>query len=149
MKTLSVAEAAYLAGIIDGEGTITVSRKKDHNGMRGGYAYRPYVAVANTNILVLEWCRRVTGIGRVGVSGSRHGPRQKQGYRWQLWSQKAGQLLRAIRPYLVIKIKQADILILMIESARDGVGRDGLTTTERQFQIETYETLKLLNKRGR
>ncbi len=42
-------ESAYLAGIIDGEGTITLTKD-------GEFRY-PAVSVASTTIEILEWCK--------------------------------------------------------------------------------------------
>lgn len=147
MNSLSAPQAAYLAGLLDGEGTITVSRQTNQKGMLGGFAYRPYVAVSNTDLRLLEWCQRTTGFGHVRKS-SRPKAGHKQGYAWEVWSQKAGQLLRAVLPYLVIKRGQSELLLSLIESTRDGVGRSGLTAQERELKIGVYESVKILNKRG-
>ena len=75
-------------------------------------------------------------------------PGHKQAWRWEVWSQKAGAVLVAVRPYLVVKGDQADLLLAFTRQATRRPGRDGLTHEERRFQIETYEQLKALNQRG-
>ncbi len=92
IKKLSETEKAYIAAILDGEGSVGISRKKDNKGMRAGYAIRPIVSVTNTREDLIHWLVEKTGLGtciRSKVTNSRH----KAAWRWQLWSQQARQLL--------------------------------------------------------
>jgi hypothetical protein len=147
MNVLTPTQCAYIAGIIDGEGTITVSRKSDHKGMKRGYCFRPYVSVSNTNKLLLVWLQQTTGLGRLYKYASCK-PRCKQAWQWQLWSNQAGQLLTAVLPHLLVKSGQAELLLGFIKVKRDGVGRAGLSAIEWSRQEETYEQIKQLNRRG-
>ena len=145
--SITVAQAAYLAGIIDGEGFVGLSKKKDLKGVRGGYSYRPYIGVSNTCKSVIDWIAGVTKIGNVRANSPPKAG-HKPSWRWEAWSQKASYVLRAVRPYMVIKTRQADLIILYTATATRHPGNPGLTVEERQFQIDTYEKLKAINKRG-
>lgn len=57
VKTLNVEEAAYLAGIVDGEGTITLASKNK------GQNRRLAITVSNTDRELLEWILKVVGVG--------------------------------------------------------------------------------------
>jgi hypothetical protein len=57
-KTLSPVEAAYMAGLIDGEGTVTLSRRH-RNDQR-----QLVVSIANTERRLLEWTFDTVGAGR-------------------------------------------------------------------------------------
>lgn len=59
VKRLSSSEAAYVAGIIDGEGTITLTRTH-----RGEYR-RPIVSISSTELPLLSYVQRVVGAGRI------------------------------------------------------------------------------------
>jgi hypothetical protein len=56
VKTLSPLDAGYLAGLIDGEGTITLSRR-NLNKQRG-----LVVTISNTEISILTHVQKITGV---------------------------------------------------------------------------------------
>jgi len=64
-------EAAYVAGLIDGEGTISLTRK--HAGENRQLA----VSIANTELAILEYALRVIGVGKITrkrTSQAHHAP---------------------------------------------------------------------------
>lgn len=109
MKKLSKTDAAYLAGIIDGEGTVFVSRtdsSKSAKACKRGFAYRSGLAVSMTNRSIVLWMKRITGIGKIsGVR--RHKKNHKPGFRWSVWSKQASTLLLLLYPYLKLKRRHA------------------------------------------
>jgi hypothetical protein len=150
MKPITVAQAAYIAGILDGEGTITISRKRGNTAKAGKRRvfYRPFVQVCLTTPNVLTWLVEVTGLGHVATNKSARTSRQKPSWRWSLWSNQARQLLEATLPYLIIKKTQAELLIEFCKKKRDNVGRNGLSDAEWAFQVCVHRTIALLNQRG-
>ena len=58
-KQLSPCEAAYVAGIIDGEGTITLTRT--HRGENR----RPVVSISSTERPLLSYALKGVGAGRI------------------------------------------------------------------------------------
>lgn len=147
VKTLTATQAAYIAGMIDGEGCISISRKKDLS-MKRGVAYRLVVIIASTNTEVLPWIAEVTGVGHVKKIVNRWQLTHKDAYNWHVWSVKAAELLKQTLPYMIIKKQQALLGIEFIESKRDGVGKKGLSDAEWAAQVSTYDQMKVLNKRG-
>lgn len=147
IKVLTAEQAAYIAGILDGEGSITISKKNDHTGMRRGVCYRPCVSVANTNELLLLWLQATTGLGGIS-SKAPSNPRHRQAWKWSVWSQQARQLLEVVSPYLLLKREQAELVLDFVRSQRRGVGRDGLSEEEWSRQADTHGKLLQLNKRG-
>jgi hypothetical protein len=95
----------------------------------------------------MYWLLEVTGLGNIWF-GQRKDNRHKDHYRWGLWSIQASQLLQAIRPYMIIKTRQADLGMRFIAAKRDGVGRNGLTDAEWMFQKDVHEAIMTLNRRG-
>jgi hypothetical protein len=59
VRKLTTAERAYLAGLLDGEGTITLTRK-----YRGAHRHL-LVSISNTERSVLAWVQKVVGAGRI------------------------------------------------------------------------------------
>ena len=58
VKTLSPLDAGYLAGIIDGEGTITLTQR-NQNKQRG-----LVVTVSSTEMSILKYVQKITGVGK-------------------------------------------------------------------------------------
>ena len=113
VEGLGTAELAYLAGIIDGEGcvTITAHQNKYESSKSVSPSFVAHVSVANTDVRLMDWLTSRLG-GWVGLK-RRNYPcsRQKPVYTWQLTSDRARAMLRIVRPYLVLKGAQADIVM--------------------------------------
>lgn len=110
--TRKQTERAFLAGIIEGEGTIYVRKQKT-----GGHEYRyPTVRVAMTDPDVLETCLSMAGLGR--INGPYENTKYKDGiqtkpiYQWSVHGTDALLLIKAVLPYLhARRLRQvADVL---------------------------------------
>jgi|SRR5215831_10702529 len=97
---LTSSEAAYLAGIIDGEGSIMLQRS-------GGTIF-VVVKVANTSQGLMAWLTQKTGVGRVQYTSRSHLGR-KDVHHWVVVGRQALALLHAIDPYLIVKREQANV----------------------------------------
>ncbi len=97
-KTMSSEEAAWLAGFIDGEGTIKAFRKE-----RGRNKIAWVIAVSNTDKESLEYCKEITGVGGL-IFKKVYKDTHKDQYQWRVQSQRniRGILLQ-IQPYCRIK----------------------------------------------
>lgn len=102
--------AAYLAGIVDGEGNIGLFRRKAKPEC-GEIAptFYAYLKVCNTDYRLLSWIRENVGYGAIHVE-VRHRARCRKVYTWHISSRPMEQFLRLIYPYLVIKKEQADLI---------------------------------------
>ena len=93
LRMLSVADAAYIAGIVDGEGTITLSRLH-RNEQR-----RIVVSISNNERDLLEYVQQTVGAGRISnkrTYRAAHAP----SFHYQISSRQALALLEQITPYL-------------------------------------------------
>ena len=93
---------AYLAGIIDGEGTITLTR------LHKNETPCPVVSVSNTSLPLLKWIQlRVGGnISSKKIAKIHH----TQSYVWSIRQNRALYLLDEIKEYLIVKRKHADLI---------------------------------------
>lgn len=102
---------AYVAGIIDGEGCLSITGA--HVVSKKGTLYWKYdaeVTVTNTSVALMNWLLKNFG-GEIMPRGKPLKATHKLCYRWRLKDSKARlEFLTAIRPFLVIKQKQADLL---------------------------------------
>lgn len=95
-------QLGYLAGLIDGEGTITLYLRSDVQTMR------MRVVVYSTTEEVIEWLL-VHFDGKKQKMGRRANPKHSQEFAWYLDGDKAYDLLELIFPYLIIKKAKAQV----------------------------------------
>lgn len=130
---------AYLAGLIDGEGTVKITSKLRHYGYR---YYQPRICVTNTKMALLDYCKDNFG-GFIYIS-AKGTSKRNVAYRWSLSGDRAVTVLKALLPYLVIKKNQADIVIKFRES---GLTNDK-TEADKALIHGFLDPLKNLNQRG-
>jgi hypothetical protein len=109
VKNLTPMRAAWLAALIDGEGTISIHLTP--NGSK-----RAWIAVYNTNTDILDKCAYVCGAGvvRKKMPGKKNdGFKRLQMWEWELdRARDAHHLLCQLYPYLIIKQHKAIDLIV-------------------------------------
>lgn len=120
-KKLSTADAAYIAGLIDGEGTITLQRRH-RNEQR-----QIVVSIANTERPLLEFVLEATGVGHITgkrVSYQHH----TASFTYTVSNRQALSLLEQITPYLRTCKRERSELVL--ENYLRLTPRNGRYTTE-------------------
>ncbi len=100
----SNTQLAYLAGLIDGEGSITLYLHPKHRQML------LHLAVYNTNETVIDWLKLTFG-GRKYKVGCRKNTKHLQEYQWYMNGHFACDILVLVLPYLIIKQAKARIAI--------------------------------------
>jgi|RhiMethySRZTD1v2_1073278.scaffolds.fasta_scaffold2047205_2 hypothetical protein len=93
VRVLSVAEAAYLGGLIDGEGTVTLSRK------HAGDMRQLVVSISNTELQILDFALACIGAGKLTrkrTSEAHHTP----SYSYSVWNRHALALLAQVEMYM-------------------------------------------------
>lgn len=107
-----MTEIAYMAGIIDGEGTLSITGREALS--KRGTPYWNYdleVTVTNTSVKLMKWLVAKFG-GETMPRGKPLKKTHKQCYRWRLRDNAARIVfLRAVQPFLVIKRRQAELLL--------------------------------------
>ena len=105
VRTLDQADAAYIAGLIDGEGTITLTRK-NANESRG-----LAVTISNTERAILQYVLDTIGAGKITnkrTTKSNHTP----SFTFHVLNRQALALLHQIRPFLKShKAKRAELVL--------------------------------------
>jgi len=105
----SDATKAYLAGIVDGEGTICIIRNKHYRAINKsvGYSTRPVVTISNTAYSLLKYLKSLN-IGGFSYDIRKRKEEHKQAFQWALTSHlRVYGFLKEILPYLVIKKEKA------------------------------------------
>jgi LAGLIDADG-like domain len=93
VSVLSPVDAAYLAGLIDGEGTIALTRI--HRGQNRQLA----VTISSTELALLEWTKSATGVGKI-TSKRTSAPQHSPGYTYCVANRQALALLTQVHQYL-------------------------------------------------
>jgi hypothetical protein len=134
---------SYFAGFMDGEGTISLSRRS-----RGLWtSYICYVSVANSDYGVLEYIHSRIGFGTFRnkpTNNNRFGHKPMYGL---YWSQKSARAIAgALLPYLVVKQKQAKIILSLDVKWGHNTPEE---ITEKRIKNETaYVQLKSIHGRA-
>lgn len=113
MNNLTVAQLAYLAGIIDGEGSIYIGNFSC-NKKTGAKYYQTNMEVTNTDKRLIDWLVQNIG-GRKCSYTAKQTPKnsRKAVFRWIVSGNLLTQLCHLLLPYLVIKKEQCEIMINM------------------------------------
>lgn len=148
MRKLTKEEAAYIAGLVDGEGTISISKNK--NNSPGSYSI--VLRIYNSNIDMLNFVKEKTELGSVKpnqLTKKWEGRNFKQVFKWQIFANDMRTFLPQIIPYLISKKEIAKLVLeWLTRYGRKKLGGYYFTDEDREWRINTYLRLKKLNKRG-
>lgn len=145
ISELTERECAYLAGLIDGEGSIYVMK---HSGRDGRSTFYPAISVMMTHEGVLQWVGRKLSLAVAEV------PRTPEGWRDQhsvrLHGKRAVELCRRLLPYLIVKRGQAELLLSFPFEVRKGRPRTGRFLSEEIVaeRAQLRDRVNALNVRG-
>lgn len=133
---LSPTDAAYIAGLIDGEGSIMLVTRNH------GVSCHLRVTVSSTHEGVLRWLAVVTNVGKVyrlNLGTARHKP----SLAWRAHGDGALTLLTQIAPYIKIKPEQVALGIETHQRLQQAAFK-----ADTSWQEEYAIRMKHLNARG-
>lgn len=126
-RKLRLTEAAYLAGLVDGEGTVTLTRKHKND-------YRQLaITISSTERYLLESVLEMTEAGKITRKRT-ISPDHSASFTFAIYNRQALSLLEQIKPFLrTYKKKRAEMIL-----------RDYLRLTPRNGK---YSTEQMVEKR--
>ena len=130
VKQLSVSEAAYVAGIIDGEGTITLTRT--HRGENR----RPLLSISSTESALLLYVRSVIGAGRLTNKACAR-PHHTPSFTYVISSRQALAVLSQVAPYL--QTYKASRARLLLDGYTSVTPRNGRYSPEQWVARQQFE----------
>lgn len=147
---MNETEKAWLAGFIDGEGSIGLTKEYDQRKGVGYFHYRPALQISNTVKSALDDAQEMIGGGYISLLYRDKRGNRKPLYMYALRKQEIlKQTLQSIIPYLRIKRKHAELLVAYIHRRQDirknAKGWYAPYVTEDEI---TYAILKEMNRRG-
>lgn len=142
-KDLMKEKWSYLAGLMDGEGCISVSRQINNYNNRGRSDYIQYgfrISVTNTNLKLMKWL--ISTFGGVYYTKREATKKHSTSYEWRPKGRGNNEeVLLGILPYLVIKLEQAKWGLQYVRLPDQG--RKGPEEREK-----IYQRMRLLNQKG-
>ena len=139
-RQMTACEAAWVAGIVDGEGTITIRTKPYPGGKRYQVAS---LSVCNTDTDLIAQVVEFTGIGRVGFN-IRANHRRKEIWRWQTDQRQAAAVVEQLLPWLTAKRRVGELLLEFQTLRRCGKFLPGAQAR----QLGIVEEVRAENRRG-
>ena len=152
-KEYTATQAAYMAGIMDGEGCFFIGNYSG-NRKNGDKHFQTVIKIASTDKSLVDWLFET-----FGGSIRQYTPNQmakncrKQVYAWQATSNRLLHICEIILPYLVIKKKQAEIMIAMRNTFNDEHNIKGRQQVQNlpkgtlELRQQLMDELKLLHTR--
>ena len=129
-RSLDAIDAAYIAGLIDGEGTVTLTRKHKNENRQ------LCVSISSTEIELLQFVLSATDVGKITnkrASKSHHA----HSYAYAVYNRQALSLLEQILPYL--KSYKYDRAALILKDYLAVTPRNGKYTAEILARKKIFE----------
>jgi len=129
--SLKPQEASYLAGIVDGEGSIC-------QRARGGHWYSLRMSITNTDLCLIQWVQeRIPG---QVYPGGRSPLSKRPCYRWDIMDLATiYALAQILRPYLIVKKCQATVAMTLayrrLQHPRQPWGPEDLQLIQRLHEL--------------
>lgn len=135
---------AWLAGFVDGEGCIFVTRVVL---VSGRFSYHAGISISNTFRPVLEEIAATLGYGRVGLT-TPSTKVHRAANQYQVNGAEASNLVQHLRPYLHVKSAQADALLRYPINSRKGSLKGAISDEDYILRGQLFVEMKALNTRG-
>ena len=110
---ISIADAAYVAGLFDGEGSVYFKRTKQKKHQRPGKPVHNVMVIrmeiAMTDKDTIKWCHDLFGCGAFGERKVKKG--YKRQWRWRVAHRDALYVAKIIWPYSQVKLHKIEQII--------------------------------------
>lgn len=137
---MSDTDRAYLAGIIDGEGSIMLIRTHSKKFAS------PCVSVASTSLELLQWIKQTTGVGYIKSKKNYMPERHFDSYTYTARYNDALYIIEMVSPYLVIEKKQKRALFILKNYLAVTKRNGRYSAIEYNAKIEFYEQFLQLHE---
>ena len=136
---ISIADAAYAAGLFDGEGSVYFKRMKQRKNTRPGKPVHNVTVIrmemAMTDKDVVKWCHELFRCGHFGERKVKEG--YKRQWRWRVAHRDALHVAKIIWPYAKTKLHKIEQIIDHYEPRAQELG-DNVVDLETERQIRNF-----------
>lgn len=137
METIPNTQYAYLAGLVDGEGTISI-----YLNQRGYYITHTSITLTSEDLIL--WLQETFDGNVHHIKNDRKAEHQER-WKWQISSTLMRTHLPSMLPYLRLKRRHAEIALEFLSGRRRGTN----ITYGTEWQTVLYEEIRVLNLRGK
>ena len=135
---MEISEAAYIAGLFDGEGCVTCKQKKTKRPDRGGKVYNQWYIrceIVLTDKDVITGIHETLGFGWSAEKKYKKRPvHHKRQWRWSCGYRDALQFAKLMWPYAIVKLHKLESIIDHYEPRAQELG-DNVVDLETERQI--------------
>jgi hypothetical protein len=145
MGWLNEVEKSYLAGIVDGEGSIGIVKRQRFLSIE----YRCRMRITNNSKELIDFLEeKFKGQSCHITLRRRRNIRRKDTYEFQLGDRLTIKFLKEVLPFLIVKRKQAENAIKLKETYKGYAGLKSIPIEVTKTREECYVFQKQLNRRG-
>ena len=111
---LTVTDAAYIAGLFDGEGCVTCKKKPTKRKDRKNKVYDQWYIrceLAMTDKMTVEWLHKTLGFGWCKEKKYNNKPKYKKQRRWACCYRDALVFAKIVWPYAQVKLHKLEQII--------------------------------------
>ncbi len=136
---MEINKAAYIAGLFDGEGSVTCKKKPTNRPDRGGKVYNQWYIrceISMTDKDVISWLQETLGFGWSAEKKYKKRPKHyKRQWRWCCGYRDALKFAKILWPYSQIKLHKLEQIIDHYEPQAQELGDNVVDlATERQIR---------------
>ena len=148
MLNLTKEQKGYIAGIIDGEGSICIHRGVEclKNGERR-FFYRPFIKIANSDMSLLIWIKEKLQCGCIQKQRNKNPEVWKDGYILCFSANMIRTFLPQILDCIMVKKRQALIVLEFLKMSHQRTPKGFRLNNDARY-VRFHETMKALNLRG-
>ena len=137
---ISIADAAYAAGLFDGEGSVYFKRTKQKKHQRPGKPIHNVTVIrmeiAMTDKDTIKWCHDLFGCGHFGERKVKEG--YKRQWRWRVAHRAALYVAKRLWPYAQVKLHKIEQIIDHYEPDAQGLGDNVVYLDKERFIRTVY-----------
>jgi hypothetical protein len=137
---------AWLGGILDGEGTLTIIEKRRKNKV--GSIYQPAITLVNTDKKIIERCIEILKENEIPHWVHFYDKTKKWKRRWRIevgGLKRVAKSIPILSEFLVGKREQADILKEFCDLRLQQLGEHNRYS---DYELRLVSLIKMLNRKG-
>lgn len=147
-KEYTIAESAYMAGLMDGEGTFFIGNYGNKDKNRGQGFFQTVLKVTTTDKCIAEWLFNTFGGWHNEYTPAQRAKNCKGPvFSWTCTGDRLTHLCEIMLPYLVAKKNQAEILLQMRQTYGEHEyvkGKKGVQTIPEHIHQRRLDLMKAL-----